>query len=229
MFAADSTDAAVDSELALLSWNQTDKRGWVPNTLNPRIAAQVSPNAPPLIMTSRIDGPTKADALRIMTDSVAVEKPGLTGTFYIDAGGKAPSYDAAPANSSEQVPQGDTRRCRWCWTTAPAVFAAGTCPDAALYVGWYSLRKYVPAFTWVQGRRGLAHRQLRGRAPARPRQQRMVPQDDPERRGRHARGGERAVPGRLSAAGGVLPAAADGQVHGGRVLLADATRWRAGA
>jgi uncharacterized protein (TIGR03790 family) len=31
------------------------------------------------------------------------------------------------------------------------LFPAGSCPDAALYVGWYSLQKYVPAFRWVRG------------------------------------------------------------------------------
>ncbi len=31
------------------------------------------------------------------------------------------------------------------------LFPPGSCPDAALYVGWYSLAKYVPAFTWRRG------------------------------------------------------------------------------
>jgi uncharacterized protein (TIGR03790 family) len=34
---------------------------------------------------------------------------------------------------------------------APALFAPGTCPNAALYCGWYSLRNYVDAFTFVEG------------------------------------------------------------------------------
>jgi hypothetical protein len=33
----------------------------------------------------------------------------------------------------------------------PAVFKPGAAPEAALYVGWYSLRKYVPAFSWNRG------------------------------------------------------------------------------
>jgi uncharacterized protein (TIGR03790 family) len=35
--------------------------------------------------------------------------------------------------------------------TKPEVFPEGSCPDAALYCGWYSLKKYVDAFTWVPG------------------------------------------------------------------------------
>jgi uncharacterized protein (TIGR03790 family) len=31
------------------------------------------------------------------------------------------------------------------------LFLSGQCPDAALYCGWYSLAKYVPAFEWVPG------------------------------------------------------------------------------
>ena len=33
----------------------------------------------------------------------------------------------------------------------PNVFGPGTCPQAALYVGWYSLQQYVPAFEWQAG------------------------------------------------------------------------------
>ena len=31
------------------------------------------------------------------------------------------------------------------------LFQPGECPEAALYCGWYSLGKYVDAFTWVTG------------------------------------------------------------------------------
>jgi len=32
-----------------------------------------------------------------------------------------------------------------------ALFAPGSCPGTALYCGWYSLRKYVDAFDFVEG------------------------------------------------------------------------------
>ena len=35
--------------------------------------------------------------------------------------------------------------------TAEKLFQPGDCPDAALYCGWYSLGKYVDAFTWRKG------------------------------------------------------------------------------
>ena len=31
------------------------------------------------------------------------------------------------------------------------LFKPGECPNAALYCGWYSLAKYVPAFSWQKG------------------------------------------------------------------------------
>jgi uncharacterized protein (TIGR03790 family) len=33
----------------------------------------------------------------------------------------------------------------------PGLFLRGSCPQAALYCGWYSLRKYVPSCTWQRG------------------------------------------------------------------------------
>ncbi|MDP8299748.1 MAG: hypothetical protein P9L88_07620 [Candidatus Tantalella remota] len=33
----------------------------------------------------------------------------------------------------------------------PDVFPEGSAPDAVFYCGWYSLAKYVPAFTWKKG------------------------------------------------------------------------------
>jgi uncharacterized protein (TIGR03790 family) len=37
----------------------------------------------------------------------------------------------------------------------PEVFEPNECPDTALYIGWYSLQKYVPAFTFVKGAVGF--------------------------------------------------------------------------
>ena len=37
----------------------------------------------------------------------------------------------------------------------PKLFPPGSCPNTALYCGWWGLRKYVPAFTWVKGAVGF--------------------------------------------------------------------------
>jgi uncharacterized protein (TIGR03790 family) len=145
-----AADASVDSELALLLWGEYKLEGWVDNPLSIHRRPEDAANTKPLLMTARIDGPTAADALRIVRASVETESRGLKGNFYIDAGGgTSPAYDKnlqylftlAKANTSLNVVYDD----------GPAVFQPGKCPNAALYVGWYSLKKYVPAFTWVSG------------------------------------------------------------------------------
>jgi uncharacterized protein (TIGR03790 family) len=158
----DDEDAAVDSELSLL-WeeNPASLHGFRPNALNWRFlyAGQKAPNLPAkMVMACRIDGPSAKDALRIVKDSVFVEndkEKGLTGKFYIDSGWPqqpGPGYaecDRLLLNLAEIIKR--TTTIPVVLDTSPAVFAEGACPDAALYVGWYSLRKYVPAFTWARG------------------------------------------------------------------------------
>ena len=145
-------DASVDSELALL-WEEGHRlSGALPNPMNWRLrAAATRPaNVPKrLIMTARIDGPTLRDALRIIKDSIAAEKTGIAGKFYVDAGGKYPPYDVHLKNVAALVKK--YTKVPVVLDTRKEVFPARSCPDAGLYVGWYSVRKYVPAFTWSKG------------------------------------------------------------------------------
>ena len=143
-------DAAVDSELALVLWDRYDLRGPVPNPLYWRKADAPEPNKPgPVILTARLDGPSREDVSRMIATSAAVERNGLHGVFYIDAGGKVPQYDQH-LRSLHQIVQTKTK-LRSRLDTQPAVLPAGSCPQAALYVGWHSPRRYVPAFMWVPG------------------------------------------------------------------------------
>ncbi len=145
-----AADASVDSELALLWWPKYDLKGVSLNPLFWRMQTQLrGKKIPPTLMTARIDGPSSIDAMRIIKTSVAVEKTGLKGTFYIDAGGKVPDYDKhlkllySLVRKNTQFPA--------VYDNKKAVFQKNTCPQAALYVGWYSLRRYVPAFMWSEG------------------------------------------------------------------------------
>jgi len=115
-------------------------------------------------MTARIDAPSAALARRMVSDSIAVEKRGLSGTFYIDAG-LLPRFAAArPGRSGKNGYQIFDARLRTLHSfvltrtrmkvvldTSAGVFAPGKCPDAALYAGWYSLKRYVAAFKWKRG------------------------------------------------------------------------------
>ena len=147
-------EASVDSELSLLWWDVYPLGGWLANPMlwNLRFNEDIhGAKIPPVLMAARIDGPSAADARRIIEDSIETEKTGLKGKFYIDAGGleRAKEYDAnfralyqflRKATSIPVV-----------FDDAPAMFAPGSCPDAAMYVGWYSLQQYIPAFTWQRG------------------------------------------------------------------------------
>jgi uncharacterized protein (TIGR03790 family) len=156
------SEAAVDSELALLWWDNYPLRGAAANPLHwrarPAGAGAGGPGGspPPTLMTSRIDGPTCPDATRIVKASLAAEAQGLQGTFYIDAGG--PARVPAPARN-----QFDARllkldafarahtKLHVVLDDKPTCFPPNSCPNAAVYVGWYSLQSYIPAFTWVSG------------------------------------------------------------------------------
>ena len=149
-----AADAAVDSELSLL-WGEDYPLGR--QLVNPlswhyQRSAWVGQTDPPaVLMTARIDGPAPGDAMRIIRDSVQTERAGLSGVFYIDAGGpdRAKQYDEVLRQLYRFIKS--TTPLDAVLDDSPAVFPAGSCPNAALYVGWYSLQKYVPAFQWVPG------------------------------------------------------------------------------
>ena len=142
------TDSALDSELAMMWWgDQYTLAGGLPNPLNWQYAAQE--NTPPIMMTARIDGPSAEDARRMIIDSVETEKTGLKGKFYIDAGGKHPAYDKHLRTLAKFLKQ--TTQMDVVIDYDSTLFPPGTCDDAALYVGWYSLKNYIPAFTWNPG------------------------------------------------------------------------------
>jgi uncharacterized protein (TIGR03790 family) len=147
--------AALDSELSLVLWDTYDLYRWLPNTLNPRVAVKPRDQGrPKVLMVSRIDAPTPEIARRLIDDAVAVEKTGLAGTFYVDCRGMKArdAYGRCDRDLFDLF--------QWLRTSSDipvildaggSVFPAGSCPDAALYCGWYSVGRYVPAFTFVRG------------------------------------------------------------------------------
>jgi len=145
-----ATDAAVDSELAALWWPEYKLAGPLDNPLFWKLEAKYKDRSiAPTLMVARIDGPTAADAMRIVKASVETEKAGLRGNFYIDAGGKIPQYDQYLKNLHALVKA--RTKVNSVLDEQESVFQRNSCPQAALYVGWYSLRQYVPAFMWVPG------------------------------------------------------------------------------
>lgn len=159
------TNAALDSELSLLWARPGTLYRWRPNVLNVRLRSEADLTASddatefdrPAIMVSRLDGPSPDIVRRIIEDAIAVERVGLQGRAYFDARGLRPDnkpgsyglYDEdlrelallVREHTSLSVVLDDRKE----------LFGPGTCPDAALYCGWYSLAKYQDAFDFVRG------------------------------------------------------------------------------
>ena len=153
------TKAAVDSELTLVLAGPYQIAQWLPNPFLARYDRLpfIAGLRATTLMVGRLDGPTPEIAGRLVDDALAAEQNGLTGTFYIDARGLPDSPDADAyarfdghlRKLSEIIKKQTTFPV--VLDDQPALFPPGSSPQAALYVGWYSLREYVDAFTWQKG------------------------------------------------------------------------------
>ena len=156
--------ASVDSELALVMEKTYDLEGWLPNRYFVDFHGKEIKNIPRrVILVSRVDGPTPAIVRRIIDDSIHAEKEGLSGKAYFDARWPEKSlpdkkvskpsayeiYDLAIHKAARIVRE--SKKLPVVLDERPELFGPGEAPDAALYCGWYSLGKYVDAFTWVRG------------------------------------------------------------------------------
>jgi uncharacterized protein (TIGR03790 family) len=159
LYGRPQTLAAVDSELTLIMAGRYQTAGWLPNPFNLRFEKLpvISRVRAKTLRVGRLDGPTPAIARRLVDDALAVEKTGLTGVIYLDARGLAGEpvpgnyvwFDQHLIHLYDLVKQYSPLRV--VLDKQPGLFPPGSCPDAALYCGWYSLRHYVPAFTWNKG------------------------------------------------------------------------------
>jgi uncharacterized protein (TIGR03790 family) len=153
------TGAAVDSELTLLLVENYPKVHWLPNPLNLRFDKEPAINKfrQSVVMVCRLDGPTPRIARRLVDDALRIEESGLQGTCYLDARGlkgenRVGSYawfDAHLERLADLMKQRSTLKV--VLDRRPGLFLAGSCPQAALYCGWYSLGKYVASCTWERG------------------------------------------------------------------------------
>jgi uncharacterized protein (TIGR03790 family) len=159
LYAKPQTMAAVDSEMTLIMVGPYQKGSWLPNPFNLGfgrlpVISRVRANT---LRVGRLDGPTPATARRLVDDALEVEKTGLRGVFYLDARGLTgqgtpggyPWFDQHLLRLSDLLKKYSDLKV--VLDQKPGLFPPGSCPDAALYCGWYSLGKYVPAFTWNKG------------------------------------------------------------------------------
>lgn len=159
----ENQQAALDSELSLVLEPDVPLEGWIPNPMflgfqrarNMRFPQKV-------LMVSRLDGPSAEVVKRLVDDAFAAEESGLSGTAYFDARWPKPDadkmrtmdmgygfYDGSIHLAADAVRK--SGRLPVVVDDKQALFQPGQAPNAALYCGWYSLARYVPAFTWVRG------------------------------------------------------------------------------
>ncbi len=154
------TVASVDSELMLLWWDNYNLHRWQGNLLNFQLPEKARQKRPPILMVSRLDGPTSAIAKRLVDDAVEVEKTGLKGKVYVDARGigynkKKPGgstgYGGYDESLREMAQLLKKAKMTVILDNKSALFASQSCPDAALYCGWYSLARYVDCCQFTKG------------------------------------------------------------------------------
>ena len=156
----DESQAAVDSELALLWYDAYDLRRWQINPLYFQVPDDYRKDKPPPLMTCRLDGPSIDLVKQIIDQSVEVEAKGLEGKVYVDARGikynpaDEPGYGYGGYDESMREMARLLEKDGKMSVTLddrPELFAPGSCPDCALYCGWYSLANYVPCCKFVPG------------------------------------------------------------------------------
>ncbi len=151
--------AGVDSELTLALRDGYQLSGWLPNPFQARYDRLpcITEVREKTLMVGRLDGPTPEIAKRLVDDALATEEAGLQGNFYIDARGLTGEakygnyvwYDEHLAALYELVKEYSIMKV--VIDRNPELFPPGSCPDAALYVGWYSLGNYVASCKWNRG------------------------------------------------------------------------------
>ncbi len=147
------TEAAVDSELSLVLCSAYDLYRWQPNLLR-----SMGPQPFKTLMVSRLDGPSYSVAKGLIDKALAAEQNGLAGNAYIDSRGLSgqdlySQYDQSLRDLAMLTRLRTTLPVQE--ETTSALFPLGSCPQTALYCGWYSAGKYVDAFDFVDGAVGF--------------------------------------------------------------------------
>jgi len=151
--------ASVDSELTLVRLNQPVSH-WLANPFyrgeTPGFAFFDQQD---VVMVSRLDGPSPSLVEKIIEDSLVAEKEGLTGGAYFDARWPDPGlkevtryawYDRSIHRAAELVGRSGVVG-NVVVDQKSDLFQPGPIRLTALYCGWYSLGKYIDAFSWQRG------------------------------------------------------------------------------
>jgi len=154
------SQACVDNELMMLWWNNYRLARFQNNLLHWQATAAIREGKQPFIMTCRLDGPTPAIAKGLVDQAIAVEKKGLDGTVYVDARGIKfnpknedgygyGGYDESMREMAKLLK--DEGKMKVVLDDRTELFAPNSCPDCALYCGWYSHANFIDSNRFVPG------------------------------------------------------------------------------
>lgn len=147
------TDAALDSELAMVLADEYELYRWQPNELSTAVIADYTKR----LMVSRLDGPSVEIIKGLVDKAIEAERDGLNGNVFIDARGLAGDKNPHSYGHYDQSLRElttiakDRTKLAVRLDNTDKLFGPGECPQTAIYCGWYSLGKYVDAFTFVNG------------------------------------------------------------------------------
>lgn len=163
LLSEEQSHASLDSELATLWIDNVPASSWLPNPLA-RSDAREREGQPNVLMVSRLDGRDPQQVRDMIAVGIRVERESLPGKIVIDSRGIA-------ATNSEGKPDGygvfdeELRRLAEFLKqnatitvyhdNGPDVIAPPGQTDVAVYVGWYSLAKYVRGMQFVPGAVGF--------------------------------------------------------------------------
>lgn len=155
------TNASVDSELSMVLFDPYELYRWQPNMLQNdfiRRGGMLGLDFKTL-MVSRLDGPNYSIVKGLVDKAIAAEKTGLKGIAYIDSRGITHKKDLFGYFDQSLLDLALFIKLR---TNMPVkeertekLFEPNSCPQTAIYCGWYSVKKYVDAFDFVDGAVGF--------------------------------------------------------------------------
>jgi uncharacterized protein (TIGR03790 family) len=109
------------------------------------------------VMVSRLDGPSPQISRGLIDKAISAEKTGLHGFAYIDSRGIPDDKKAGSFGSFDQKLRNLAVLLRIRTTLqvkeerTEKLFEPRSCPKTAIYCGWYSLKKYIDSFDFIDG------------------------------------------------------------------------------
>ena len=147
------TGASIDSELSMVLFGDYELHRWRPNMFkNNSLGLAFN-----TLMVCRLDGPGEQIAKGLVDKAIKTENTGLEGIAYIDSRGIADDRNLYSTGYFDQSLRDLSALIRLRTNISvqeeqtEKLFTAGTCPQTAIYCGWYSLKKYIDAFDFIDG------------------------------------------------------------------------------